>query len=80
MKITIYVWSIDNEDANFKLIKTTFNQKIKPRNTDIIVDDVSSANGYFCHLHIPTYFIYGWISSVPKNLQFLTLFTSILQF
>lgn len=37
------VWSIDNEDANFKLIKTTFNQKIKPRNTDIIVDD-----GFFC--------------------------------
>lgn len=43
MKITIYVWSIDDEDANFKLIKTTFNQKIKSRNTDIIVDD-----GFFC--------------------------------
>lgn len=43
MKIAIYVWSIDDEDANFKLIKTTFNQKIKPRNTDIIVDD-----GFFC--------------------------------
>lgn len=42
-EITIYVWSIDDEDANFKLIKTTFNQKIKSRNTDIIVDD-----GFFC--------------------------------
>lgn len=44
MKITIYVWSIDDEDANFKLIKAIFNiKKIKPRNTDIIVDD-----SFFC--------------------------------
>lgn len=69
MKITIYVWSIDDEDANFKLIKAIFNIK---KITDIIVDD-----GF---LHIPTYFKYGWISSVRKNIQFLTLFTSILQF
>lgn len=27
MKITIYVWSIDDEDANFKLIKAIFNIK-----------------------------------------------------
>lgn len=29
MKITIYVWSIDDEDANFKLIKAIFNIKKK---------------------------------------------------
>lgn len=44
MKIIIYVWSIDDEDVNFKLIKVIFNiKKIKLRNIDMIVDD-----GFFC--------------------------------
>lgn len=45
MKIIIYVWSIDDEDVNFKLIKVIFNIKknYKLRNIDIIVDD-----GFFC--------------------------------
>lgn len=29
MKIIIYVWSIDDEDVNFKLIKVIFNIKKK---------------------------------------------------
>lgn len=57
MKIIIYVWSIDDEDVNFKLIKVIFNIK---KIIDIIVDD-----GF---LYIFIYFKYGWIFLVCKNL------------